>query len=419
MTVSAKHYEPQDQMHIFWMQEPTAPRLVGTLNLNPRLKGANFEYAAQWLKAGISLSADLPLRTGEFLPQPEHLPGAVDDARPDRWGERVIRHIDAPKRLSILEYLFFAGDDRFGALGVSLQADRFVPCASEPAPRLSDIHAIYDLIQAIEAGQPVDPGLARLIRPGATLGGAKPKALIDIDGQSHLVKFPERDEIYDVGLVEHATMTLAHKAGLGPAHTRPINLGASRGHAIAITRFDRAQVQGLAVRLHAVSMRTALNSVEAELSYGEFALYLRRFAPTDQAQLMAETLFRRMVFNILMDNTDDHEKNHAVVIQPDGTQHLAPAFDILPSCQNLGYQQIVVGPQGSESTLTNAMNAHKSFRLTKQAAERHVQEVATVVDSWQEHFAATGVSEKDIEVLQSSIDRQFLRSQRQIAMQKV
>src|SRR5574343_769065 len=248
MTVSAKQYEPQDQMHIFWLQDPSSPRLVGALDLNVRLKGANFEYSTEWLKTGVSLSADLPLRTGEFYPEPGHLPGAVDDARPDRWGERVIRHIDAPKRLSILEYLFFAGDDRFGALGVSLQADRFVPCDREPAPRLDDIPAIYELIQSIEAGQPVDATRARLIRPGATLGGAKPKALIDIDGRSHIVKFPEREEIYDIGLVEHATMTLANRAGLGAAHTRPINLGGSRGHAIAVTRFDRSPMAGPASR---------------------------------------------------------------------------------------------------------------------------------------------------------------------------
>src|SRR5574343_1265258 len=310
MTVSAKQYEPQDQMHIFWLQDPSSPRLVGALDLNVRLKGANFEYSTEWLKTGVSLSADLPLRTGEFYPEPGHLPGAVDDARPDRWGERVIRHVDAPKRLSILEYLFFAGDDRFGALGISLEAQRYVPCNRGPAPHLSDVSAIYELVQAIESGQKVEEHLARLIRPGATLGGAKPKALVNIDGQTHIVKFPERDEAIDVGLVEHATMTLANVAHLVPAGTRTISLGQGKGHAIAVQRFERQWVgQGAAAtRHHAMSLRTALRAVGSDFSYANLAQYLRRYAPAAEAQAMERTLFKRMGFNILMDNTDDHEK---------------------------------------------------------------------------------------------------------------
>ena len=412
--MSAKNYIPQDRMHVFWLQDPATPRLVGSLDLNPRLKGANFQYSSSWLEHGFSLSPDLPLRPGEFLPEPEHLPGAVDDARPDRWGERVIRQIDAPKRLSILEYLFFAGDDRFGALGVSLQEDRYVPCGRDPAPHLGEVAAIYELVQAIEAGQQIDENRARLIRPGATLGGAKPKALVNIDGQVCIVKFPERDEAMDVGLVEHATMTLAHRAGLVPAKTWPIDLGGSRGHAVAVQRFDRVQGGALQQnrRLHAMSLRSAIRAIGGEFSYAEFALYLRRYAPAHEAQRMAATLYRRMVFNILMDNTDDHEKNHALVFDDGHQPHLAPAFDLLPSCQNLGYQQIGVGARGSESTLENALSDYKAFRLTQAQARQHICEVAGVVAGWRSHFESVGVTAKDIELLSASIDRPFLREQR-------
>ena len=415
--VEARDYVPQDRLFVFWLRNPAEPRLVGTLDLSPRLKGGVFQYADAWIKDGGSLSPDLPLQAGEFFPEAEHLPGALDDARPDRWGERVIRHIDAPKRLSIFEYLFFAGDDRFGALGISLEAQRYEPCHRGPAPHLSDVSAIYELVQSIENGQKVDEHLARLIRPGATLGGAKPKALVNIDGQTHIVKFPEREEAIDVGLVEHATMTLANVAHLVPAGTRTIPLGHGKGHAIAVQRFDRqwAGQGAVATRYHAMSLRTALRAVGSDFSYANLAQYLRRYAPAAEAQAMERTLFKRMVFNILMDNTDDHEKNHALVFSAGKSPRLAPAFDVLPSCQNLGYQQIGVGERGAESTLENAMSAHKAFRLSAVQARSAVREVANVVDNWRQHFESLGVSARDIEVLGASIDRTFLMEQRRWA----
>ena len=133
---------------------------------------------------------------------------------------------------------------------------------------------------------------------------------------------------------------------------------------------------------------------------------------------MAATLYRRMVFNILMDNTDDHEKNHALVFDDGHQPHLAPAFDLLPSCQNLGYQQIGVGARGSESTLENALSDYKAFRLTQAQARQHICEVAGVVAGWRSHFESVGVTAKDIELLSASIDRPFLREQRTEAAKK-
>lgn len=416
--VAAKDYTPQDSLYLFWLQSPARPQAVGTLNLNPRLKSATFEYTSSWLRTGQALSPDLPLHAGVFTPEAEHLPGAIDDARPDRWGERVIRHIDAPSRLSILEYLFFAGDDRFGALGVSCAEDRYWPCVHGPAPHLSALPTIYELVQAVQSGQKVDPHLARLIKPGATLGGAKPKALLNLGGQTHIVKFPERDEVFDVGLIEHATMTLAAQAGLNPARTQAIPLGTAGPHALAVQRFDRYThgPNGAQVRHHALSMRSALRAVQNDFSYANLALYVRRFAPAQEAQAMADMLFRRMVFNILIDNTDDHEKNHALVHTDGAGPRLSPAYDLVPTCQNLGYQQIGVGVYGAASTLENALSAHKAFRLGLADARRLVREVATVVHGWRAHFEALQVGTNDIEVLSASLDRPFLLDQRLWAM---
>src|ERR1700753_2388637 len=103
------------------------------------VQGVSLRYADSWLERGFPLSEDLPLISQEFLPSERGTAaGAVDDARPDRWGERVIRFIDKPKRLSLLEYLYFAGDDRFGALGVSTSSTEYLPRRLGPLPMLGD-----------------------------------------------------------------------------------------------------------------------------------------------------------------------------------------------------------------------------------------------------------------------------------------
>jgi serine/threonine-protein kinase HipA len=224
--------------------------------------------------------------------------------------------------------------------------------------------------------------------------------------------------LYDLGLVEHATMTLARLAGLDPAQTRPIDLGGGRGHAIAVRRFDRLWTgdNGPARRDHAMSLHSAMRATGSDFSYPNFALHLRRYAAAQDALAMERTLFRRMVFNILMDNTDDHEKNHALVFGDSAAPRLAPAFDMLPMCQNRGYQQIGVRVKGSESSLENAMSAHRAFRLSKQQAQAEISAVARMVDGWRMHFERVGVGARDIELLSASIDRHFLADQRKWAV---
>ena len=111
-----------------------------------------------WLAEGFALSEDLPLIDAEFVPSARtSVAGAVDDARPERWGERVIRFIDKPSRLSLLEYLYYVGDDRFGALGVSTSAERYLPRRLEPLLVLGEAEQIYQLVRCIQAAEPVPP----------------------------------------------------------------------------------------------------------------------------------------------------------------------------------------------------------------------------------------------------------------------
>jgi serine/threonine-protein kinase HipA len=401
-------YEPSDRLHLWLLTRPQQPVPIGELNLVRSAQGVSLRYADSWLQRGFPLSEDLPLIDEEFLPTEKGAAvGAVDDARPDRWGERVIRFIDKPARLSLLEYLYFAGDDRFGALGVSTSPDEYLPRRLGPLPTLQDADELHELIHKVQHNEPVPPAQQRLISPGVTMGGARPKALIDIAGDQWVIKFSDGDPA-DTPLIEHATMTLAQKAGIRTAQTMPVRL--THGHAVAIKRFDR--LGGL--RLHSLSACVALRAAGERFGYPELAQLLRRRGVTDSDVYVAQMreVFRRMVFNILIDNTDDHEKNHALLMTDAQQYELSPAFDVLPSGQALGFQQMRVGEQEADSTVANALSLSQMYALAKDEAVKEAQAVAQVIDGWKQHFTACGVTRGDIDLYAEQIDRPFLRDQR-------
>jgi serine/threonine-protein kinase HipA len=406
--LSAVSYEPSNQLHLWLLTRPQQPVPIGELNLVRSSQGVSLRYIDSWLQRGFPLSEDLPLIDEEFLPGEKGLAvGAVDDARPDRWGERVIRFIDKPARLSLLDYLYFAGDDRFGALGVSTSPDEYLPRRFGPLPTLKDADELHELIRKVQNNEPVPPPQRRLISPGATMGGARPKGLIDIAGHQWVLKFSDGDPA-DTPLIEHAAMTLAQKAGIRTAQTQAVRL--THGHALAIKRFDRSR----GVRLHSLSAAVALRAAGERFGYPELAQLLRRRGVTDGDAYVADMreVFRRMVFNILIDNTDDHEKNHALLMTDAQQYQLSPAFDILPSGQALGFQQMRVGEQEADSTVANALSMSAMYGLAKSEAVKEAQTVAQVIDGWKQHFAACGVTRGDIDLYAEQIDRPFLRDQR-------
>lgn len=397
-------------MYLWYLGDPARPILVGDLHLVMKGRAVSLRYATEWLQVGFPLSEDVPLVDIEHFPRNKDCAvGAVDDARPDRWGERVIHMLDRPARLSILDFLYFAGDDRFGAMGVSTSRERYAPQNVGALPRLADVDEINGVIRQVLAGEPIAEPLRRLIAPGVTMGGARPKALIQIEGVEWLLKFAE-DERSAEPLIEHATMTLAAKAGISVAETRPVPF-AKNGIALAIRRFDRG---ARGARRHALSAKVALEAASAELSYPELALLLRRRGVTEGQQNMREMheLFRRMVFNILMDNTDDHEKNHVLLMTDAQHYTLAPAFDVLPTSHSLTYQAMVVGDRGAESSLDNALSRCTDFWLGRKAAIEEARVVARVVANWREHFIETGIGSPALAELARHIDRPFLLEQR-------
>ena len=432
-----------DELHLWFLADPTRPRCVGRLRLVDAGKGVSLQYTGSWLSDGFALSEDLPLGDIEYLPRWKGMAvGAVDDARPDRWGERVIQFLDKPARLSLMEYLYCAGDERFGALGVSTSADAYRPRATSPLPRLGQVQVLSEIVRKVSAREPVNELERKMLAAGGSFGGAKPKALIELGGEQWVIKF-FNDEPIDVPLIEHAAMTLAALAGIRVAQTRVIALLGE--HALAVRRFDRdvdrdvdrdledevkGEVQSAGQRrIHCISAGTALRAQaiagqEPELGYPGLAQLLRRAGVLEDDPQAGEgaanlqdmqELFRRMVFNILIDNTDDHEKNHALmVVAPtrQGRYRLAPAYDVLPTNSGQGHQEFIVGDAQRDSTQANAMSQCELFGYPRMQAARQVARVIQVVDGWRDHFAACGVTRKDLDSLAERIDGEPLLSQR-------
>ena len=406
-----------DKLFLWFLANPSAPRYVGQLRLVGAGKGVSLQYGAAWLREGFALSEDLPLVDTEQLPRWKGMAvGAVDDARPDRWGERVIQYIDKPARLSLMEYLFYAGDERFGALGVSTSADAYLPRPRSALPRLAQAQQLSEIVRKVSARDPVSDIERKLLATGGSFGGAKPKALIEIGAEQWIIKFFNNEPI-DVPLVEHASMTLAGLAGITVAQTQVVPLVGE--HALAVRRFDRDGT----TRIHCISAGTALRAqavatLEPELGYPGLAQLLRRAGVAEGGLnlLDMQELFRRMVFNILIDNTDDHEKNHTLlVVAPhrQGKYRLAPAYDVLTTNSGQGYQEFIVGTDQRDSTLANAMSQCELFGYTPAQAAAQVLRVIQVVNGWRAHFAACGVSAADLASLAERIDGEQLLGQRQ------
>ena len=213
----------------------------------------------------------------------------------------------------------------------------------------------------------------------------------------------------DAPLVEHAAMTLSQRAGIRTAATRAIRLPtATRSRSGASTARRGARVHALSAR------HVPLQAAGESLGYPELAQLLRRRGVVEGGASVAQMqeLFRRMVFNILIDNTDDHERNHVLLVDDLQRLELSPAFDVLPSGQALGYQQMRVGTADADSTLDNALSMCRLFALKPDEAVDAVRGVCRIVDGWKRHFASCGVTRRDIELLVEQVDRPFLRDQR-------
>jgi serine/threonine-protein kinase HipA len=398
----------ESRLSVWYLADPDLPRKAGEVSLLPGGRGLQFAYDADWERSGFALSGDLPLGSRQPLVSHERdvHPGAIDDSLPDRWGERAIRFLERPARATALDFLYYAGDRRFGCLGFSIDQNVYAPHPSGPLPTVDSVGELQDLIGRIELNEPLTEQEKLIASSTKTMGGAHPKALVLADGREWIAKFP-RGQAIDTPLVEYATLALAQQANIDVPARRLVQ--SPVGHVMLIERFDRHGDNG-SRRRHALSAKTVLlYGVDAayppagELSYGALATFIQQSAaPGSQLEKRRE-LFRRMAFNILIENTDDHEKNHAFTF--DGRYwQLAPAYDVLPLTANAGEQQMIVGTFGAQGTLQNALSQCRLFGLSREEAIEAWFEVAAVVDKWTEVFRACGVSGADIDYLKDFID---------------
>lgn len=338
--------------------------------------------------------------------------GALRDASPDFWGRRVIQRHLGEAQPSEMQYLLYSPDDRAGALGFGLNA-------TPPAPKrtfnrtldLATVQAIADSIVADE-DQPVAATAAPVVGTGAdheqveellvigtSIGGARPKAVVEDDDGLWIAKFNRPDDPWNSARVEHAMLTLARACGLVTAESRIVEVAGR--DVLLVKRFDREKTDAGYRRARMVSALTLLRAEDTyqsreKWSYVLLAEELRRVCAEPQ-QNTAE-LFRRMCFNALISNIDDHPRNHAVIAR-DTDWGLSPAYDLTPAVPvSLERRDLAMacGDAGRFANAENLLSQRARFLLDEDEAHAIVESMAAQVrESWNAIARAAGVSARD------------------------
>jgi serine/threonine-protein kinase HipA len=324
------------------------------------------------------------------------------DAGPDQWGRLLIeRHADK-QPLDELDYLLAAPDDRAGALGFGLGI-------RPPAPRRTFNQTIQlDRLQRIADALVAGEGVARsdevvqadeLLLIGTSMGGARPKVVVEDAEGLWLAKFNRKDDRWNVARVEHAMLALAASCGVSTAQSRVVEVAGR--DVLLVKRFDRQRMAQGYSRARMVSALTLLRAGEnatdrARWSYVLLAEELRRVCAAPRKE--APELFRRMCFNALISNTDDHPRNHAV-IAPDRDWRLSPAYDLFPSTPvSLERRDLalVCGDLGRWANAQNLVSQAPRFLLERNSAAAIVEDMlGRVRSTWHSVARSHGVSERD------------------------
>ncbi len=399
-----------------WLPGQVEPVVAGRLEAeNGRL---SFTYGKSYLSrieqtpAAIPIyEPELPLGRGVIQP-PEGLemPGCIRDAAPDAWGRRVIINkclglkgagID-PAQLDEITYLLESGSDRIGALDFQRSPTNYEARAAKNAT-LEELLASAD---RVEKGIPLTPELDQALFHGSSIGGARPKALIEDGGKKYIAKFSSTTDIYNVVKAEYIAMRLAAIAGLSVAPVRLTSV--ANRDILLIERFDREHTAKGWARKAVVSALTILgldDMMARYASYEDFAEIIRhRFANPIEA---LRELFTRLVFNVLCGNTDDHARNHAAFW--DGRQlQLTPVYDICPQGRtgNEASQAMLIAGQNNLSQLATCLKAAPSFLLSPSEAEDIFDHlISTINTHWADVCDEAALSTVDANLLWQ---RQFL-----------
>ncbi len=399
------------------------PHLVGRMwaRSHRGKQSATFEYDEGWLgrEERFSLEPALQVGPGPFHTQPSRaLFGAMGDSAPDRWGRVLMQRAErarareegrAPHTLQEVDYLLNVGDEsRQGALRFSThETGPFLADGPQKIPPLIELPALLAASEKIVVDGDDDnqDALRLLLAPGSSLGGARPKASVrGGDGRLLIAKFPHKEDAYSEVVWEALTLNLARRAGITvPAHRLSV---VGRKRVLLLDRFDRSGTE----RIPYLSALSMLGARDGErMSYLEFVDILRRHGAAPREDM--QELWRRIVFNVLVSNVDDHLRNHGFLYPDAHGWRLAPAFDLNPVPVDLRPRILstAINEDDFTASLQLALEVAPYFELTGQRAREITREVGAVTGTWRMEAARLGLKASEISRMSSAFEHEDAR----------
>jgi len=333
--------------------------------------------------------------------------GALRDAGPDFWGRRIIEKHAGKAKLSELEYLLESPDDRAGALGFGL--NNVPPAPLRKFNKTLDLEKLQEMAEALVRDElPNDsaaPQVQDLLLLGTSMGGARPKAVVQDRNGLWLAKFNRPDDRWNNTRVEHAMLQLARQCGISVAESRIETVGGK--DVLLVKRFDREKTAKGYTRARMISGLTVLRSDESAAtrtrwSYVILVEELRRIVAEPKKD--AREIFRRMCFNALISNNDDHPRNHCFIAK-DEAWKLSPAYDLTPApVVSLDRRDLAMecGDLGRFANARNILSQHARFLLEKDEAEKIISDMQEQMKNWYDTVRACGVSENDAETIRGA-----------------
>jgi serine/threonine-protein kinase HipA len=392
-----------------------APARVGRLWVRERTgrQTSSFTYDPSWIKrpGAFALAPSLSLTPGPHH-APKGLPAAFTDPAPDAWGRKLMQRQErARSRLTktqprtLLDIDYLAGVDdrtRLGALRFKDgSGSDFLARTDRPVPPLIDLPNLLAATGRIERDRETDEDLLLVLAPGTSLGGARPKATIrDTNGSLLVAKFPRKDDDWPVILWEAVVLSLAGAAGITVPDWRLATI--AKKPVLLLTRFDRAAID---TRIPFMSAMTAVDATDHgdQRSYLELVDVLRQQGSQPDADV--RQLWRRMVFNILVTNTDDHLRNHAFLWDGRGWR-LSPAYDMNPCPVDVRprIHALAIDDLDPTSSLDLALSVAPKFGLSAATAKAVAAEVGTIVATWRMTAKRFKLTSTQIDRMASAFD---------------
>jgi len=379
-------------------------------------ESASFEYDKKWLQhpEKFTLEPALKLTEGAFHTKTGmSIFGAIGDSAPDRWGRVLMRRAEtaraksentAPITLFEIDYLLGVNDEaRQGALRFSVEPFDTVFLKPKDKAAIPPLIYLPKLLLATERFISDDESaedLKLLLAPGSSLGGARPKASVrDKDGSLAIAKFPRKDDEFNVVLWEAVALTLSKNAGIKVPLWRLETI--LKKPVLIIKRFDRNDGQRIPF-LSAMSMLGAQDNEQHSYIEIAYALAQNGAAPEED---MAE-LWRRIVFTVMISNTDDHLRNHGFVYERYKGWRLSPAYDMNPTPIELKAHVLAtaIDFDDTSASLETAMAVAKDFRLSKNKAHEIIKEIGTAVKQWRLVASEFGLSKRECDRMASAFE---------------